>query len=215
MKLFVWDFHGVLEKDNEKAVYIITNRVLKNFGYKERLSEKQNDEYLGLKWYQYFEMLMPELPIEKCMELQAGCFKYAEEHKQIIADSIKANDYAIEILQIIKDSGNQQIMISNTRPDDLMWYLNAVGIKQFFNKSRIVGVNAHQTHRSKSDALRSYLSDKKFSDIIAIGDSESDLALGKEFNAITYYYRHPDRQHEDTKNADYVINDLRDILKEI
>ncbi len=215
MKLFVWDFHGVLEKDNEKAVYIITNKVLEEMGYKERLSEKQNDEYLGLKWYQYFEMLMPDLSTEKCLELQAECFRYVNEHRQIITDSIKANDHVIELLRSINDSNNQQIIISNTRPDDLIWYLNTIGIKSFFNKSRIIGVNAHQTHKSKSDALRSYLSNKEFSNIVAIGDSEGDLALGKEFDAITYYYRHPGRKHEETKNADYIINDLREILKEI
>jgi len=31
-KLFVWDFHGVLEKDNEQAVIQISNDVLKELG---------------------------------------------------------------------------------------------------------------------------------------------------------------------------------------
>jgi len=31
-KLFVWDFHGVLEKDNDLAVEVICNQVLEAFG---------------------------------------------------------------------------------------------------------------------------------------------------------------------------------------
>ena len=36
-KLFVWDFHGVLEKDNDLAVQIICDKVLKDFGFKNRV----------------------------------------------------------------------------------------------------------------------------------------------------------------------------------
>ena len=39
MKLFVWDFHGVLEKGNDLAVLDITNKVLEQAGYSERLNE--------------------------------------------------------------------------------------------------------------------------------------------------------------------------------
>ena len=38
MKLFIWDFHGVLEKDNEHAVVEVTNQVLKEFNQDARLS---------------------------------------------------------------------------------------------------------------------------------------------------------------------------------
>ncbi len=216
MKLFIWDFHGVLEKDNEKAVFVISNIVLERFGYKERLTLKQNDEYLGLKWYQYFERMMPELPMKKCMELQKACFEFGDhDNKQTLKDNIKPNNHAVEVLKKIKESGNKQLVISNTRQDDLIWYLDTVGITKYFNDAEIIGVNAHQTHSSKSDALKEYLKGKKFSQIISIGDSEGDLELGKEFGATTYYYRHPKRKHESTKNADFIINDLREVLKEL
>ena len=79
-----------------------------------------------------------------------------------------------------------------------------------------MGVNAHQLHETKSDALKTYLKENPgFNKRIVIGDSEDDLKLGKEVGAVTYYYKHPHRKHERTKNADHVINDLRQVLVEL
>lgn len=216
MKLFIWDFHGVLEKDNEKAVIDISNTILANAGYKERFTEADNERFYGLKWYEYFEKLLPELSNEECLKLQADCFKYAENNLEILAKHIKPNDYAVEVLTKIAKSGNQQIVISNSRQNDLMWFLNTVKVKKFFNDEHIVGVNAHQLHETKSDALTMFLKEHSgFKKLIVIGDSEDDLRLGKEVDAITYYYKHPHREHESTKNADFVIKDLRQVLAEL
>lgn len=57
MKLFVWDFHGTLEKDNEHAVMEISNKVLENLGYTQRLSKEDNLMLYGKKWADYFEYL--------------------------------------------------------------------------------------------------------------------------------------------------------------
>lgn len=48
--LFVWDFHGVLEKDNELAVHEVTNRVLGEFGYEEKASIDDIHMMYGLPW---------------------------------------------------------------------------------------------------------------------------------------------------------------------
>lgn len=48
MKLFVWDFHGVLEKDNDLAVLDISNKVLEQSGYAERFSEEKIVSTTGL-----------------------------------------------------------------------------------------------------------------------------------------------------------------------
>lgn len=216
MNLFIWDFHGVLEKDNEKAVIDISNAVLANAEYSERFTQEDNERFYGLKWYQYFERLIPELSKDECLKLQSACFKYAEEHLDILAKHIKPNDHALEVLAKIAESGSQQIVISNTRQNDLIWFLDAVGMSSFFQESHVVGVNAHQQHATKSEALKAYLADHTgYAKIVAIGDSEDDLKLGKEVGAVTYYYKHPYREHESTKNADYIIKDLRHVLVEL
>ncbi len=215
MKLFVWVFHGVIEKDNEKAVIDISNRVLAEAGYDERFTEDDNKKFYGLKWYEYFERLLPGAPHKEHLDLQAACFQFAEENLDILAKHIKPNDHAVEVLSEISKTDNQQIVISNTRQLDLIWFLESVGLKQFFVDQTIIGVNAHQTHASKSDALRAYLEDAYFDKIVVIGDSEGDLQLGRDVNATTYFYKHPNREHENTNNADHIINDLRTVLNEL
>jgi phosphoglycolate phosphatase-like HAD superfamily hydrolase len=215
MKLFVWDFHGVLEKDNEKAVIEISNHILADAGFKERFTEEDNERFYGLKWHQYFERLLPNLSHEECIELQAKCFRYAEKRLDILAKYIKPNDHAIDVLSKIADQGHQQIVISNSRQSDLIWFLKSVGAEKFFDEQHIVGVNAHQKHGSKSDALKDYLRGKQFDQIVVIGDSEDDMKLGSTVKGTTYFYKHPHRTHEDTRYANYIIKDLREVLDEV
>lgn len=215
MKLFVWDFHGVLEKDNEKAVVDISNEVLERAGYKERFTDEDNERLYGLKWYQYFEDLLPGLSNEEHLSLQAACFKFAEDNLHVLEKHIKPTDHAADVLGRIRDVGHQQILISNTRQSDLVWFLNSVGLRDFFDDEHVIGVNSHQTHMTKLDALQVLIKQTKFDQIIAIGDSEADLELGKAVGATTYFYKHPHRKHETTKHADHLISDLRAVLDEV
>ncbi|MGD0284521.1 MAG: HAD hydrolase-like protein [Candidatus Saccharimonadales bacterium] len=215
MKLFVWDFHGVLEKDNDLAVLEITNKVLEQEGYEERLSKEKANEFYGLKWYEYFEQILPLLTNKEHMALQASCFKYCEDHLDVLANHIKVNDYAVEVLGKINNSKNDQIILSNTRQSDLLWFIDTVGIKKFFTKSKIFGVNAHEKFRVKSDVLAHYLKSKEFDTIIIIGDSESDMELKNVAGGLTYFYNHPSFKLNNVVKTDFIITDLREILKQI
>lgn len=61
MKLFVWDFHGVLEKGNDAAVAEITNSVLQSFGHSRRMTIQEGELLSGKHWYEYFAFLLPHL----------------------------------------------------------------------------------------------------------------------------------------------------------
>jgi len=76
-KLFVWDFHGTLEKGNENASRAITNNVLAKFGHKVRLSKHDAIKLYGKKWYEYYEYLLPNEPHEVHLTLQANSFDWA------------------------------------------------------------------------------------------------------------------------------------------
>ena len=216
MKLFVWDFHGVLEKDNELAVLDISNRVLEQAGYTERLSAKDSQEYYGLKWYQYFERLLPNLSTDQHMALQAACFRFAEQNLHILADHIRPNDHAHEILEAIELAGHDQIIVSNTRQQDLLWFVQAIGIEQYFPEEKVFGVNAHQTHSAKKDALQKYLATKPDTSIVIVGDSAGDMELKEVQGGTTYFYTHPHLTPSTQKSAaDFYISDLRAMLREL
>lgn len=215
MKLFVWDFHGVLEKDNDLAVLDISNQVLEQAGYVERFSKEDNRQFYGLKWFQYFERLLPDLTNEQHLVLQAACFKFAEKNLHILAKHIKPSDHSLAVLKAINDVGHDQIILSNTRPHDLLWFVDTVGIANYFPKEKVIGVNAHQKYGVKKDALEHYLEGKQFGKIIIIGDSEDDMKLQEAAGGTTYYYNHPHVKPLNTIEADYVIKDLREILQEL
>ena len=55
MKLFVWDFHGVLEKDTEYGVVSVSNKVLEINGYSERFTFDEVKSLYG-KWTEMDEL---------------------------------------------------------------------------------------------------------------------------------------------------------------
>lgn len=215
MKLFVWDFHGVLEKDNDLAVLEISNKVLEEAGFSERFSEEDNKKFYGLKWYEYFERILPSLTSEEHMALQSACFKFAEKNLDVLAKHIKPNDNAVNVLKAISDAGHDQILLSNTRPHDLLWFINTVGLSDYLPAEKVFGVNAHEKHGNKQDALKDYLKSKNYSGIVIIGDSEADMDLARIGGGTTYYYTHPHIKTSNKVRADYSINNLTELLREL
>lgn len=219
MKLFVWDFHGVLEKGNDNAVLEITNIALEQHGYSRRMTDQEAWMLSGRHWHEYFSWLLGDLAGEKCMELQATCFKISQGRPEIIAKYIQINEHADFVLSSIQNSPHQQILISNTVPKSLNHFVEVVGIAKYFPLSHRFGVDAHnQKAITKKHCLAEFLKNgNPYESIISIGDSPGDMALldlDLPFQGVGYLYSHPDRQHR-TAKSHYKINDLRHVLQEI
>lgn len=217
MKLFVWDFHGVLEKDNEKSVIEISNRVLEKLGYKERFSQENNLKLYGRKWYEYFEFLLPNEPHEKHLEIQQACIKLEEDEPHIVDNNIKPNNYALEVLTTIAKSPHDQILISNMSDVALARFMGAINITHFFPKTKAFPCNTRdgkKTH-TKIGMLKKYLRGKSFDSLVIIGDTIFDMEMAKATkDAITYLYVHKYLKFP-SATPTYKINDLRKILKEV
>ncbi len=219
MKLFVWDFHGVLEKGNDDAIVEITNLALESHGYFRRMTQHEAEILAGMCWHEYFSFLLPELSNEKCKELQSTCFKISQKHPEIVEKYIQLNEHADFVLSSIQNSKHQQILISNTAPKSLDFFIETVGIEKYFLQSHRFGIDSHtQKTITKKNCLAEFLKNKNhFESIISIGDSPSDMALTDlniPLQGIGYLYSHPDRQHR-TAKCHYKINDLRYVLQEI
>lgn len=211
MKLFVWDFHGTLEKGNEYAVLEMSNIVLEKHGYVEKFSELQCRELYGRKWYEYFEYLLPGEPNLKHLELQEDCFAYSIAHPEMISKYIKLVDHALEVLESIA-AKHDQILISNTKPASLKVFMKSVGILHVFPKGKAFATDSHVKNKSKQDVLKKYLIANNFEEVITIGDSPGDIELGKAIGAKTFLYTHPGQTFKDCE-PHFKINDLREILK--
>lgn len=216
MKLFVWDLHGTLEQGNEEAVIELSNMALAQFGYRQRFRLQDSRGLYGLKWFEYFERLLPDEPHERHIELQVASFALSDANPEIIARYMRSATYAHDVLATIADSPHEQILISNTIPTAVPLFLGALGMEQFFGPANAFSTNAHarDAQRSKEDALADYLTDRRFDKVIVVGDSETDLRLAKAHQATAYLYAHPGYDFR-AEGGDYRINDLREVLREI
>lgn len=215
MKLFVWDFHGVLERGTEEAVLEISNEILKRFGYFCRFTKEDIVKLYGLKWFEYFEFLLPQESHERHLVLQKYCFEMSNANPQIIAKHIRPNDHIHEVLDKFAQK-HRQILISNTPEESLRIFLDSIRVTHYFSIEDIFALNMHQkpTKKTKEDALREFLKDKRFDNIIVIGDFPTDIDLVSVAGGTSYLYSHPGRPFRNC-SADYKINDLRELLREI
>jgi phosphoglycolate phosphatase-like HAD superfamily hydrolase len=218
--LIVWDFHGVLEKGNDLAVVDVTNHILKEHGFDNRLDFDLATLLAGKKWFEYFEHLLPKEKKEKHLLLQKKCFEHSNKNPQIIEKHISLNDHAKDVLEKIHLSNHEQILISNTTNESLDKYVKIVNIEKFFSKDRYFAVNAHiDSTYSKQYILDKFLnknsknSQVSFEKIISIGDSSSDMDLVNNIeNGIAIQYTYPNRLHRDA-TSHHKINHLSDVLE--
>jgi len=217
MKLFVWDLHGTLEQGNEHAVMEMSNQVLASFGYNQQFNSRHAAQLYGLKWYQYFEFLLPAEPAEKHIALQAACFALSNssEGTAIIAKHMQPSRNAVMVLDAIRQK-HEQVLISNTVPESLPKFIDALGMRRFFAPANALAVNQHarEAKRTKHDALTGYTKHRQYDEIIVVGDSESDMRLAQAAGAKAYLYAHAGSTFR-SNLGDHKINDLKEVLQEL
>lgn len=216
MKLFVWDFHGVLEKNNDLTLLEITNTILKKNNFCEQIDEELGKKLYGRRWYQYFEYLLPHETYATHIELTRQCFIYNDAHPEITEKYIKTAKYAKEVLEKVSKD-NDIILISNTNIDSLMAYLKAVKLDKFFPREKIFGTDSHRNKntKTKTEYLEEYVKKfGKFEKVIVIGDALEEMKMAAAVRAKFYLYAHKGKNFRDCP-CNNKIRDLREVLKEI
>jgi phosphoglycolate phosphatase-like HAD superfamily hydrolase len=218
--LFVWDFHGTLEKGNVRAVQELLNRVLPLFGLNSHLSLTRSSELYGLSWIDYCQAICPEgnqaiwqKMKEKLLEMQ--------EKEHIVEKYISPMDHADEVLRTIKQKGHDNLILSNSSPRAIKYFVKLVKLNNYIDE--YIALDSHDAPRQQLDigqgktkSLKRYLKDKSFNKIVKIGDRASDIEAGRAIGAITYFFRNEfNKNHELAIKADHEIHDLREILREV
>lgn len=214
-KLFVWDFHGTLEKGNEMAAREVSNLVLEQHGYEERLSEEDAIALYGKMWFEYFAHLLPGEHHDTHVALQQDCFEWPGV-EEVIARHIRPNDHAPNVLEAIRESGHQQILVSNTSERALPVFVSMVEMDAFFDGSNTFAVMAHarEAKRTKQHVLAEFLAGAgAFDEVVMVGDSVNDVQLVPPEQGRGFLYRHSDRPL-DVELAPHIvpIHDLRGVL---
>ncbi|MBU0707672.1 HAD hydrolase-like protein [Patescibacteria group bacterium] len=218
--LFVWDFHGTLEKDNVLACQILTNQALRAFNVNKQLDLDETTVLYGLSWIDFFKYAYPEGDLrlwrkmkDKAVEIQA--------RECIVEKYIKQMDHADEVLAKTKKAGHSNIILSNTQSRLIKGFVEMVNLDKYIDD--YIAVDLHNftregkdVSREKIGALKKYIKDNKFNKIVKIGDRDSDILVGKALNGTTYYLRTKyNKNHKVETDPDYIINDLREILREL
>jgi len=219
--LFVWDLHGTLEKGNVRAVCELTNLVLKDCGIDKKITLQNAVDWYGLSWLDYFKLAVPEGNQQIWKGLLKNLFSLKEKGWAIIKKHMKPRDFAAEVLETIQKQGHHNIILSNTPPQHIQTFTDLLKITRYFND--IIGVDSHLSSKvnkknqdKKSRVLRDFLKNKEYKKVVLIGDSEGDVKAGKKCGAITYLFVDPEfKKYRKNIETDYVISDLRDVLKEL
>ncbi len=106
---------------------------------------------------------------------------------------------------------HDQILISNTKPESLEIFTRAINIHKYFDDGKAFATDAHVYNKTKNDVLSSYLKEKNFDELFSVGDSPSDIELGRHFGAKTVLYAHESRDIKVAK-ADFTIRDLFELV---
>lgn len=218
MKLFIWDFHGVLEKGNDDVVLEITNRALEMHGHSRRMTKQESEFLSGRLWRDYFSYLIPELDEKERLVLQSTCVEITQNSPEIFNKHVKLNDNVEHVLELIQSTQYTQILISNTQPKILDFYVKLVGIEKYFPSTHRFGADSSvQNRKTKKDCLYDFLSvNKNINEIISIGDSPGDMDLINVpfVKGTSYLYSYPNRAPR-LLQCHHKIDDLRMVLQEI
>jgi phosphoglycolate phosphatase-like HAD superfamily hydrolase len=218
MKLFIWDLHGTIEQGNERAAIDMSNQILKHFNYHERFSDEDVFRLYGLKWFQYFEYLLPNEPSERHFELQEACFSLSNSPAgaKIVAGYMQPAPHAIETLNAIHQSEHSQVLLSNTKDESVPFYVSALGLGDYFSNANAIAVNQHAKNATvtKQMAVEAYVNGRLYDRLVVIGDSGGDMALASAVGATGYLYAHPGVKFR-AENGDHHIRDLREVLQEL
>jgi len=217
---FFWDFHGVLERDNVHAVVEYCNLVLEKFGVTERITLEQAVAWSGQSWYDYFKNIYPKGNDELWKSMVRSVMQHQDGNVDIIRKHIKPREHSSHVLDSVNKGGHHNIVLSNTNPNFIRTFTDMINLTPFFVD--IIGVDNHlesrkkePSHIRKGQVLAEYLKKTPYEKIIMIGDQESDVLAGKLNGAITYRFIDPLLAGHGVTEADHVIHDLRDVLREL
>ena len=209
--LYVWDFHGTLEKGNEHCVREICTNILEQYGYYRKVTLDEVLYLYGSSWKVYYKTLVPSLTdgmIDKMVEDSVAL------SEKIAANYIKPMDYALDALLTLKTKGHVNIIVSNCRQNRLDAFSEMVGITPLVAAK--IGISEKEIMlendvvKQKAAFIMKFANGQKFNKLFMIGDRETDVEAGLLAGATAVLFN-PRKANVDTK-AHYTITDLREVL---
>ena len=191
MKIFIWDFHDTLEVGTLDVITEIANTLLERNGSSKRYSVEKMAALPSFSWETFFASHLPDLSPEQIKNVASSAYD-TNKFGHLGLKYSRPRFGAKELLQEIKSLGHINVVISNSRPDNLTTYIEQVGLGDFIDS--YIGVDDGKI-ASKSDVIKrkvaaanqilaSYMPDSVYS----VGDSESDLQMARAIGADRFFW---------------------------
>jgi phosphoglycolate phosphatase-like HAD superfamily hydrolase len=217
-KVFAWDFHGTLERGVEVGFWHILKEIARKRGIRENFKLSEVRKLYGITVADYLRRFFPESDEEEIREMMTDVAMI--QNQSHLKKYVRAAPGATRVLKKIKDAGHKNIILSNSHPDHILPLVRIVGIESLID--HVYAIDRHYTHKKldpvveKTKVLKRLIKEYGLMEgqLIAIGDSESDIASGVAAAAITYQFMRQGFPIRKT-NADYKIHDFSEILREI
>ena len=210
--LYVWDFHGTLEKGNEHAVREICQSVLEKHGYYRKVTLDEVLYLYGSSWGEYFKTLVPSLPVETVKQMMEDAIKMSQKTS---SKYIQPMDHSLDTLLLLKVKGNTNIIVSNCRQYRITAFCESTGVSPLVAKA--IGISGNESMlekdvvKTKAAHILKFADGRKFDRVFMIGDRETDVDAGLLAGATTVLFN-PRKANVDTK-AHHTITDLLEVLK--
>lgn len=211
--LIIFDLDGTLV-DSSRDITNALNYSLKPYGFKN-LSVKDTIKIVGEGITSLIEKIVfagrtdPDSELQKIRGAALGRFvQYYTEH---IADFTRPYPCVIETLEQLHNF--KKAVISNKRESMSKKLLEQLGLMKFFDI--VLGSDSTSEKKPSPEPIRAVLKHLKIlpENTVIVGDSEFDIQAGKSAGittiAVTYGYR----SRAMLKEADYIIDDIREIEK--
>lgn len=203
----VFDFDGTLA-NSTPAIIATYKELFKRHDKVENFTEDKQKEVLGPALYTMFAKYWPNL------DSQALFDEYQEITKDELKKSLKMMPHGYEVLKALKDKGYTVAIASARTKESGQNCLNILELNDLIDN--FYGLNEAKKKKPDPELLFNLINDNNYNseDVIVIGDSATDIEMGKNYGAYTIGYIESEGRKEQLINSkpNRVITDLNEIL---
>jgi len=204
IKLILFDLDGTLV-DTSKDITIALNYALRPYGMKE-LTTRDTVKMVGEGITRLIEKILGDKNLSFKDEITSRFIEYYSKH---LTDYSREYPYVRETLKQL--SGYKKAVISNKREALSVELLGRLDLFRYFN---LVAGSDTTSEKKPSPVPIFYVMEKlktNQDESVIVGDSNYDIEAGKKAGiktvAVTYGYR----EREYLRDADYMIDSLKDL----
>ena len=210
-KLIIFDFDGTLG-DTRQNIIITMQRTMQMVGLPVK-SDEECASTIGLTLENSFKTMYPDVGAdmaERCVDA----------YREIFMESVE--ELTPELFPGVSDTlakldamGIKMSVASSRQSQSLLLFLERMGVLKYF--PYVLGSDNVAKHKPDPEPVLKTLRELHYapSDVIVVGDMPVDVAMahGADVRAIAVTFGNATREELVEANADYIIDDFKQILE--